>query len=42
MILINVNANFRLKRFSLYIGEIHGHDHDHNHIAEAEVELDRI
>ena len=33
VILINVNANFRLKRFSLYIGEIHGHDHDHNHIG---------
>lgn len=26
--LININANFRLKRFSLYIGEIHGHNHD--------------
>ena len=24
--LINVNANFQLKRFSLYIGEIHSHD----------------
>jgi hypothetical protein len=32
--LININANFRLKRFSLYISEIHGHNHDD--IAEAE------
>ena len=38
--LININANFRLKRFSLYIGEIH--DHNHDDITEAEVELDRI
>jgi hypothetical protein len=24
--LINVNTNFQLRRFSIYIGEIHGHD----------------
>jgi hypothetical protein len=31
--LINVNANFRLKRFSLYIGEIHGHGDNHDDIT---------
>jgi hypothetical protein len=30
--LININANFRSKKFSLYVGEIHGHN-----LAEAEV-----